>query len=182
MICSEFVYRCYNEAVEAENNPYALQIKAIQALEGGATAAPLEPHVRAAGIQPESMVARLATAPHWAATINDAKAALAAKVVGAAPSHAEVDSLAEQYLAEVSAAEVASTVTPISDDLVGSIRNFALSMRDLGLGRIPGPESSTPAAPAATSVFDHFFSTVADFVTPGDLLKTPSLRDVGKIE
>lgn len=170
MICSEFVYRCYDEAVAEPDDRYSLKIDAgpafaFRAADGGA-----------AGVHADSLLAKVASDASSRDEVNDPKVAFAAAERHVA-SHAEIESLANRYLSEVAqgTAEVESLAP---SEFAAPIANLAASARDLKCvaarsKRVKGLDLSSK------SLFDQFFTTVADFVTPGDLLKTPSLRTLG---
>ncbi|MEJ7812572.1 MAG: hypothetical protein WKG32_19325 [Gemmatimonadaceae bacterium] len=129
MICSEFVYRCYDEALPEMGDPYALRINMLPftpapsrsapagAMAVPAPAAPAAAPLRGQGIHPDSLLAWAAT-PAGRVWRDDgagsagsrprgaARTARAARAAGTAAStgdadYAELDSLIKQYLVEV---------------------------------------------------------------------------------
>jgi len=177
MICSEFVFRCFDEALPEANDRYSLQIgsAASRGLAWAATGA-----AESGGVQPHSLLARMAEDAGFVGTINDPKAAFAARAAEFVPGHDVLESLAERYVQEVAEGKIVDE-EPDHRELADSVRNLASSVRGLPFR---GDRASrwAPAADSDTrSLFDRFFTTAADFVTPGDLLKTPSLQDLGKL-
>jgi hypothetical protein len=175
MICSEFAYRCYDEATPPPNVPYHLEIEWAATFQPAAALA-------GAGIDPQSVLARLRAQAGPLAVFNDVKSALAARDRTAVADWAAgppLEAVAKQYLAELGDATVPEEDLAL-EEVVGPVQNLALRICDSDLfgartrwGAV-GLDSTSP-------LFDRFFTTVADFVTPGDLLRTPSLEDKGVV-
>ena len=100
----------------------------------------------------------------------------------------DLDPLIEQYLAETEGIKlagppaVAAGRTVSTDELLDSARQFAAELADAAArkaktkDRLLGvPKDQAEAKPQTLA------DIVADFVTPGDLLKSPSLKEVGTI-
>jgi hypothetical protein len=183
MICSEFVYRCYDEAVP---NPCRIEID----LGYGALAA--VPAGAAMGAQPAgagSPAHRAAEAGSllaaWQArgpVLLGPPGAFAAPLPPALPlAPGELDALAETYIAEVEAAGPAGTGGPAPLDAVGSsLVTFAtaVSRSRPAAGAPPGAMAMPILEPEAMS---RYGGAIADFVTPGDLLRSPSFGTLGKL-
>ncbi len=114
MICSEFVYRCYDEARPELTDIYALSINRASASPtraagpAGAMATPAPDATappRGSGVHPDSLLAWAATptARVWSgdAARPSRGARAPAQAVEAAPTQAELDALIKQYLEEV---------------------------------------------------------------------------------
>ena len=177
MICSEFVFRCYDEALPEPNDRYSLQIGSAAASRDWMAATG---EVASRGVHRESMLARLAADAGIVATINDPKAELLPKRRQLVPSHDEVETLAERYVQEVAEGKIVDE-KPDLRDLAGSVRNLALRVHDLPRRGDRRSRVAPSAESDSLSLFDRFFTTAADFVTPGDLLKTPSMQNLGKL-
>jgi len=175
MICSEFAYRCYDEATPPPNAPYHLEIEWAATFEPAAALA-------GAGIDPQSVLAQLRAHPDPLEVFNDVKSALAARGRTAVADRAAdlpLEALAKQYLAELDDAKAPEGELAL-EPVVGPVQNLALRIRDSDL--FGARERCGAAGLDSTSpLFDQFFTTVADFVTPGDLLRTPSLEDKGVV-
>jgi hypothetical protein len=173
MICSEFVYRCYDEALPEASDVYSLEVNQFRRavappVRGTIVAAPL----RGRGVHPDSLLAwRLAAGP-----VSAGVRAPRAAAPPAPPSDEELAQLAEQYLAEARGEPVRARAPRVADaDLAASIDNFALSLQPKRRARLPEPLAREVAV-------RDLLATVPDFVTPGDLLHTESLFSVGELE
>ena len=173
MICSEFVYRCY---VESRDPNFHLEI--------GLAA-------RAAGLGGEE------TLLEWAKHRPELEPMVAGprpRPTGdpdeiAAEANAELEPLIADFAREQSPEEAASLApagfaatvvgpTEVSDD---ELQRAAVRLRDAFndlKGRLP-----LEAIPEMASPWDVFEDTVADFVTPGDLLaRCSSLETIAELE
>ena len=191
MICSEFVYRSYDEALPEKVDPYAIE---IEPLWSAATRPRLLGRRRRehgvptiASIHPESLLGRLQ------AEAGDLDRAIGPpKAIAAAPpetSDKELDALIEAYLAEQSGTPVkGATGVPAGPeatmaDLRDAVGAFAQALRDandagrkLGPGTFAAPVTRTRVTPA-----DSLLEMCADFVTPGDLFQSNSLSTIGEL-
>jgi hypothetical protein len=174
MICSEFVFRCYDEAVPEAADLYSLEIPVFRA-----GAIPPRPGVRAAarlgagaGLHPESLLAwRLSYAPG----LRRGPAATRRRAAARAVRPADLDRAIQVYLAEVRGeARPRGRAEEVSDaDLAAAVDRYALAFESRR-GRVARREAVAAARALLTDV-------VPDFVTPGDLLHTPSLFSVGDL-
>jgi len=179
MICSEFVFRCYDQALPEAEDVYALEINRFPragvspGVRGLPAARAEAPHGR--GVHPDSFLS-------WRLSAGARGAAFAPRAIrrrkAAVPSLAEVEKLAERYLSELQGIRARGAAPRVSDEeLIASIDAFAAaySRPRARAGRVPaalGPEV------AVRGLLD----TVPDFVTPGDLLHSGSLYTVGDLE
>jgi len=191
MICSEFVYRCYDEAREQWYDEYSLRIEGAArasalAIGAGAArpdvAAPWFPRGR--GIDPDSLLAELSLP---AASLKGMRAAPSQEAPAAtrpAPVPAAVEALLQQYFEEVRHGRGPKRVAEEEIDvgeLRAAVENLAWQY-DMARRRAKGLEAAPVSGYGLRHVvFDRFLRTVADFVTPGDLVFTQSLWDVGKL-
>lgn len=191
MICSEFVYRDYDEAMPDKVDPYTIEIAPLWP----AAARPrllgrwrrAEKAVAAGHIHPESLLGKLQ------AETGDLRTAIGTtKAIAASPaetSEAALDAMIAAYLGEESgtlpkAAAVAAAGPELTmRDLRDAVGAFADSLHDatdacrkLGRGAF-----ATPAAHACATPADTFLEISADFVTPGDLWRSPSLTTIGQL-
>jgi hypothetical protein len=200
MICSEYVYRCYDEALASPQDEYSIEVNAppsviaspgnTRRVGGVATAAAPAARPRGRGVHPDSLLALTASGPSraWRTRALAAPGPVAAT---ADPDLEGLDALIEQYLDEVVATGTArrtarragATARAVSDDEVeASVLRFAATLAvrfptaPVATGREP-----LAGAPAAASALDRLFRVAADFVTPGDLLTTDSLFTAGDL-
>ena len=182
MICSEFVYRCYDEALPDPVDVYSLRVGEMTVVpppEAGATAfafglSVAPPRARGRGVHPHSLLAvemarRLGVSP---------AAAPEAVSVPEPVSAAELDGLIARYLEEVQAAPPLATAEAagVSGDLDAAVERFARAY----YAATAGPAKEAVALSSAGPM-EHLFRTAADFVTPGDLLNTQSLVTIGEV-
>lgn len=194
MICSEFVFRTYDEARPEPDDPYLLEILSQTTGESRRRFSRFRrPEKRHGGqdpsevptIHPDSLLARLQAAGETPAELL----ASPHKTSGVATAPEEdLDSLIEQYLAEADGKEVAGRTPGAAGpaesmhDLLNSARRYTARLAEAATRKADTREKlygnnigSSVAAPQT------FADIVADFVTPGDLLKSPSLKEVGTI-
>ena len=191
MICSEFVYRCYDEAREDSYDEYSLRIEGVarppvslSAAAAGRPEAAALTAPRGRGIDPDSLLAELSLPAGRVEAMRAAAPGAPEAAKRPAPDKATVNALIQQYLHEVrhdvKPKPVAEEEIDVSE-LRAAVENLALrydeaKRRAKGLGAAPVSGYGIRSA-----VFDRFLRTAADFVTPGDLLFTQSLWDVGKL-
>lgn len=182
MICSELVYRSFDEAVPGPDDLYSLRISDLPAgaaavASVGRAAAADRPRGR--GISPDSLLA-------WASSSSTRVWSVAspAPAIASQPEKttiAEVEATIREYLDEVMGkAPVTATLDAKSvgdQDLRQAIDRFATAYHQLDMKRTG---AVTAAAPG--EAFQHLLKTAADFVTPGDLLRTESLFTVGYVQ
>lgn len=173
MICSEFVYRCYDEALPEAADVYSLEVNPFpRGVPPLARRAAVSVRGRGRGVHPDSLLAwRLAAGP-----VPPSPRGLRRAAPPAPPSDEELAELAERYLAEARGEAVRARAPRVADaDLAASIDNFALSLQPKRRARLPEPLAREVAV-------RELLATVPDFVTPGDLLQTESLFSVGELE
>jgi hypothetical protein len=198
MICSEFVYRCYNEALPAAHDPYALDITPFSApTRGPVSGAPA--FARDAGRKGYHRDSLLA----WAEGVASSRARLpgnavalsleegaghpAKRVMSAEEkrlSGMPLETLIQKYLAEVKKPKTRSLEMEASlrsPAMLQSIGRFSQAFH--AATQVPkakgAPAKSAVPVPEA---LDRLIETVSDFVTPGDLYKCDSLSSIGKIK
>jgi hypothetical protein len=184
MICSEFVYRCFDEALPATSDEYAIVVGvyASQVLLTSTSSVPALTSGKP-GIHKDSLLALAAKRRQVTAfTLHkDIKLApLAAATTDAAI--ADLSDAAAAYLTAAAAGPTADWLTPA--DLAADPEIIARLDRLVTLARPTTPKVS-PAAfltPEAQLSLDYasFSQAVADFVTPKDLCSSSSLVRVGR--
>jgi hypothetical protein len=200
MICSEYVYRCYDEA--EPRDPYDLRLQQLavrpERLEGPSIRRPL-----GRGVHPESV---LAWASHSMAPFGrrpvpvdpaspgpDRRAAARRGFEGPAVAGdllGEVEDLCQQYLEEVRDGRLAERPAPALsaealEAVCGAVVRFALAVHGVAReeARAHGRGAEMGEAPdPVRAAFDQIYRAQADFVTPGDLYLAESLFTVGRIE
>jgi V8-like Glu-specific endopeptidase len=192
MICSEFVYRAYDEASNASPDPYRLTVPGIATREAAGAGAP------GTGVEPGSVLDNLARHPE----ILRGATALAAEnlrtlAVSALPQEtliAQVEQLLEEHMAEVRYGRPARTMleafeSGVTDEqIAASVATLALALEAVHRAPAGGTRESVVAAVAEADAFSEgvpaslqrLFRTAADFVTPADLRKSTSLVDVAR--
>ena len=190
MICSEYVYRCYDEASDARPDPFELDILGRGGLSFDTAGIP-------AGGEEGSLLS-------WALTQPPERIEAAGSTAfGPGPTAAEstkeledqLDPLIQEYalqtdpddpevqdLASVSFAPTAAPEPePTEDELLGSMVAFsaALERHQEEQGEVEFGIAEDVAKGALKGILH--VSADPDFVTPGDLLNTPSLKDVGEL-
>lgn len=182
MICSEFVYRCYAE-VAGDPNPYRLLIRA-----GDQSFGPGGTPVDWALAQPES---DLAITPTFGPPVDPLRAE--ADLAPLIAAYAEETGLADDDMpggpvtAAFGAASGGLADTDVSDDeLLQSFGSFGLALQD-ATGTAPVAQSFGVGAVIGGAVVKGAIAGIKDisidpnFVTPGDLLRSDSLTDVGRL-
>lgn len=189
MICSEFVYRCYDEALPASDDEYTIEVNPYPAIatpvRGRAAAVPDRP--RGKGIHPDSLLVLSASSTTKAWRARPARA-----VAGAIPrdvDEAELNVLIASYLDEATDTAprgksrsrlTAAASRETDEDVRAAVLRFASAWMD-----VPAPPAArggiVAAATRAGNPLDHLLRTAADFVTPGDLLHSESLLTVGDL-
>lgn len=201
MICSEYVYRCYDEALPTEQDPYSLNIEPFPIAgpgrtRGGRALARATPR---SNIHRDSLLAwvsdittssdRSASGEMLRSIREPAPRGIARRLSAAEKkmSAMPLDDLIDSYLKETrkpparSLEMEASLRTP---EILGSIEKFGEALyltqkkpnaaaRKMLQNR--GVEDQVTANLA------NLLKTTADFVTPGDLYKCIDLYDVGQI-
>lgn len=191
MICSEFVYRDYDEALPEKVDPYIIEIEPLWSaarhprLLGRRRRERDAPAV--ANIHPESLLGQL-QAKHG----DLARAIGAPKALAAAPpevGEAELDAMVAAYLGEESGtlpktAAVAAAGPEVTmahlREAVGAFAHSLHDATDAGLKLGPGAFGAPVTRACATSA-DTLLEISADFVTPGDLFRSESLITVGEL-
>jgi hypothetical protein len=198
MICSEFVYRCYNEALPDEHDPYSLVIEpfpgtiksSIPGARSSSTAA------RGKNIHPDSLLALVSTSNVLLRSFEKGTAKKMEKELSAEEKKIDVmplDDLIKNYLEEAEKPKVKALEPEArrrslemlsSPEMLDSIKRFSEAF--YSATKVPkskakesrfaeGDETRLPAS------LDHLLKTVADFVTPGDLSKCADLHSIGSM-
>jgi hypothetical protein len=192
MICSEFVFRCYDEALPDAEDVYTLAINGLArpfiAARASRTAGAALPG-KGRGIHPESLLAWSASPAslHWAAGAPTRAAARRRPV-----DDRELERQIQNYLESARRrAAVAARPRPgesVSDeDLRASVNRFAIAhyqahARTATRAGRARTKADVSVATAAVTPIQHLSQVAADFVTPGDLLQSDSLATLGRIQ
>jgi hypothetical protein len=190
MICSEYVYRCYDEASDATPDPFELDILGRGGLSfdtGGIPAGGEEGSLLSWAVTqpPERIEAAESTSFGPSPTLTLSPLELDQELAPLIQEYAlqtDPDDPEVQDLASVSfAPPVAPEPEPTEDEVLGSMVAFSAALErhqedqgevDFGIGE--------DVAKGALKGLLHV-SADPNFVTPGDLLNTPSLKDVGEL-
>jgi hypothetical protein len=178
MICSEFAYRAYDETQEGPDHPYVITIPGILPLEpeeDGMVVRAMVPQAAAARVHPESLAALFA-APASRTWLQPTERALPApQVAESVEPKDELQILLEAYSDELQHSRVGM------EDLQASTDRFALSLYAADESAAGAGVALAHRAAETSAAYEHLFRVAGDFVTPGDLYTTPSLRPVGVI-
>jgi hypothetical protein len=172
LICSEYVYRCYREAVDASDDPYEIAIAGA----GERGMARAMRGVSAGRIERGSL-------------LDEVRRGGSARSRGLAAKprpldRRRVEVLGEAYLASTTvrgARAAAPGGAPLADQVEPELMKFAKAIARTQRVRAGARGAGPPVATrlqAATAVA----RAVADFVTPGDLLKSRSLVALGQLD
>jgi hypothetical protein len=188
MICSEFVFRAYDEALPADIDPYSLEIVSQGEQIPRKRFSPFRLRERIFGAAPENNLPTVHPQSLLATTDIDNRRFAAGAYEVDLISDAELDFLMREYLEEppllgvtepfvrgaareTSEDEVRDAAARLAASLSGAYSmNDSTGMPVFGAGNY-----------AAARVSEKLKAVAADFVTPGDLLKSPSLVTIGKI-
>lgn len=173
MICSEFVYRAYNEAEDMAGS---------LSLGAGFAAADAS-----GAINPQSLLAQLAITEAGPESYPDAGvfggADLVADDAALGQMLEEIESLGKQHLAEVEEIEEAAG---FSEEELAELRpeaNLYVLSRLYAEKQPDSPDALGDSIPDATkAAFESLFKEVADFATPGGILHSPDLNVVGDMD
>ncbi|MCG6534353.1 MAG: hypothetical protein L7F78_06600 [Syntrophales bacterium LBB04] len=180
MICSEFVYRSYDEALPERKDIYSLGITPESTLKPALRAAPTaRSTTRSRGIHPESLLGLMMSEQNRGrslAALQPPKGIIQAQAVGDA---SRVDALIEQYLEEAQQKIRTSAETVVTIEDMRAVHNFSRSLYAMREPTARAAGVTSCAFTVQSPEIDCLLETVADFVTPGDLLKTQSLTYKG---
>lgn len=192
MICSEFVFRTYDEALPEDDDPYSLEIRSpgeeksrrrfslFRRLKNKDTDA------TPPTIHPDSILAKLEAQDFKPGT----RQVSANQRIGDMPeAEEEMDAIIQQYKAELEGEKpdalnqkIAAGPEVSMDEIHDSAKVLldALAQTTIRKARA-NPKLFGSAAERFTSTPPSISEIFADFVTPGDLLKSPSLKLVGEL-
>jgi hypothetical protein len=194
MICSEFVYRAYDEALPEIDDPYSLRINemvraVLGAMPGVATRSGVPLSIpRGQGVHPESLLAFLSSESSGAWLGGPAGPRPRAAPVPQPVDEAEIEELIAGYLDEVRqeapAARARRAAPPGAgvEELYVATERFATSLYAATHDEEATAAAARSARAARSPVNAYLFQTAADFVTPADLYRTQSLFLVGLLE
>jgi hypothetical protein len=201
MICSEFVYRCYDEALPASHDPYSLDIASFPGIRTSLVTGvrPGPSPAQSRSIHRDSLLAwaddvvinRSNTATNLIrrsleeGTLKQPvrKLTTEEKRMAAMP----LDDLIINYLAEAQrpqarALELESSLR--GTEMLDSINRFSAAFYTATVSPMPNAKGARFAKRDDTQVaaaLAHLTATVADFVTPGDLYNCHDLFRVGRV-
>jgi hypothetical protein len=182
MICSDLVYRCYNEALPASDDIYTIRVSSPPG-QVAITSAAIQGRVHANGhgLSPHSLVARRAA--HHLTASNPSQAA-AISLAGTddftaakRQTEVEIEKLQKRIQSGVAPANAGAIDDLASDpDIAARLDRFVAVHAD----HIQGKGFSASVVPMAA--YARFSDTVSAFVTPGDLSKSTDLNPIGKYQ
>ena len=194
LICSELVFPCYREAVPGDRDPYELRIAGASPVArsraaGARTRIGAAPQQRAGSKERLRSGTRIDRGSLLDQLLHgDGDRPAAGRSTGVGPrrlARAEtrgVDALGEAYLRSVRARPHAVAgdtlaVSTVEPELLRFAAAIARSQR-----RVRSLRARTAAVSMSRSQAARALEVAADFVTPGDLLKSPSLTAIGRLD
>lgn len=182
IICSEFVYRAYDEAAAELDDPYAIEIPGMLALpEEEGTRDLTEGLAGTPRVHPESLAALFGTAASsaWMSPTVGTRDVSPLVEEGAD----DLDDLLVAYLEELRGGK-ASKREPVSlEELRGATDRFLVSLHRAAQGQEGVGERALllDEAEVRSAAYQYLFRAAADFVTPRDLYTTGSLVALGTV-
>ncbi|TWT37182.1 hypothetical protein KOR34_21290 [Posidoniimonas corsicana] len=195
MICSEFVYRAYDEALLEDDDVYSLAILSQSRREPRRRWAGRRIRERLFAARPETEIPTIEPGSLFARILDEPEGPGELLYATAAPvdvSEAELDAMIYEWTGEQvpfmagsaagNAVATANEKAPeVSETQVEALaREFVSSIADAPFVdnadrefRCTAPLSASPAQKA--------LAVIADYVTPGDLLNSPSLETIGRL-
>jgi hypothetical protein len=188
MICSEFVFRAYDEALPEEIDPFTLEIVSQGGQVPRKRFSPFRLRERIFGAAHEEVLPTVHPQSLLATTEIEERAFAAVTLELNEVSDVGLDILMREYLDEPPLIGVAAPVgyEPASetseDDVRDSAARFAMSLSGAySMNDSRGMPVFGTGSYDAAGVSEKLKAVAADFVTPGDLWRSPSLMTVGKI-
>jgi hypothetical protein len=187
MICSEFVYRAYDEALPEIDDPFSLRIRAfMRAFAQGPAAAPPGGEPRGLGVHPQSLLAFLSSESSSIWLEEPTGPGPREAPISFAAGESQIEALIETYLDEARsepdmAARSMSEGASI-EELAASTRQFAAALYEATHHEATMDLEPTVSFSSRSPMNLHLFQTAADFVTPADLYRTQSLFLVGRLD
>jgi hypothetical protein len=200
MICSEYVYRCYDEAWSEQRDAYSINIEPFPSVSSGRTRG-----VRAlAGPLPRRNIQRESLAA-WVEKINAGRGTAAntalLRSIREAPSRGvsrslsteerkmasmPLDDLIDGYLNEARKPVTRSLVqkeTLRTPEILAGIEKFSGALHSAAKPAAISRKLQTgrSAEEQAAENLSFLLKAVPDFITPGDLLKCADLSSIGQI-
>jgi hypothetical protein len=183
MICSEFVFRAYDEAKPESDDQYSLKILSqSDAAPRSQRTRHIFPRFQAQmigaeqpNIHPDSLLNELKAQPQKCVYAAAAMAALPPP-----PSDAELDEALDELTGNRQAyrASVAGNAKSANnDEVLSAAGDFAAQLVESTAGA-----RQFCMAASATPQVDTVVAALANFVTPGDLMKSPSLVNIGELD
>jgi hypothetical protein len=175
MICSEFVFRCYDEALPAPQDAYTLEILG-RTYPGGMVGLGIgtPPATSMPAVHPQSLFAMFASATPGRMRMT-ALGDLTAATPPAPVSDAQLDRLIDTYLMGTQAGPTEASVAPEEMEALGRSLNGYVVAKSKAVATGGAMGLMAMGTPPILGI-------CADFVTPGDLMTSPSLREVGEIK
>jgi hypothetical protein len=189
MICSEFVFRVYDEAISDRNDPYSLEIlsqgtgqprRCFSRFRQRVHNSAATPEIDIPTVHPNSLLVRIQNKMGM-------NKQLTKNTVHAKIAEAQLEELIREYLDEPrvmkSSADTADTIVPeVSEEEVeAAAAEFTETLLSIRATDAKGQPLSGAEYVAAAPFSARVVATVADFVTPGDLNRSPSLTLVGRL-
>lgn len=185
MICSEFVFRCYDEAEPGDDDPYSIEVLSQAGSERRRRFSRFRRRERILTAQPESDLPTIHPESILSQALKEPAKLTAAATVSRKEALDVSTELIENMISDfLGLAEkkfktsVGATKLPSAkiskEDLEVEAAQLAANLTSPARSFFKvGPYATAPLEAKATAAF-------ADFVTPGDLFKSPSLKAVGR--
>jgi len=186
MICSELVYRCYDEALPEQDDRYTLHIPGtIDSLAFTSRGIVGASGVRGRGIDPNSLLANLLQRSHVLGfRALDRDAVLGTMGVRGATSDEEVEALARVYVEQVrtDAPDTFDDMAAIAADpeIQEAVDRFVAVLVPIDAARFDIQRADGEQR-LASAAYSELARTIADLVSPADLMHTNSLVGLGTV-
>lgn len=173
MICSEFVYRCYDQALPQAKDVFTVEIT------GRSYGTGLVKSI-GSSIHPQSLLTLFSPASPLNAFLPRSPKDLESKPDDF--TDAAIEDMAREYLKQLELPLIDEDPKGTElESLRTSLFRFASVLNLANTGDPMEPGLGMRALGADSPKFKALLGVEADFVTPGDLLKSPSLYEVGRL-
>lgn len=197
MICSEFVYRSYDEALPGIDDPFSLRISELLPAvvlgtpgQGESTLRAIAPQaLPGQGIHSQSLLAFMSASSSGVWVQRPPQAREPVSPERASEAQSQLEEAIEVYLGEARGEPAQAMQRALGREAEVTVEELRAAIERFGISlyRTSHPEADREIAQVRAfggrSPADRYLlQAAADFVTPGDLFKSQSLFLVGEVE